>query len=345
MNFDELISVGKLAFGYELPKAAQSDLIDKIGAKPVFEIYKDVNIDLFSALSICKLWDGHAINDRTLFYEVERLFEDGYDLYEQVRKLCSFVEKNGTNFNYYSEFSELSDIIINYETILEMASKYGHDSFPLGTVRHYLQGDGYDETDYFDVQFTDSFYCIGATPERTFKRNINVARDVLIRKFCAIIIDIFLDMLMVDKEQSVLFLDSLNFKLLEDIDGLTKHYVKLLLCAQNNAKGTIKFSSSEITQKIQGVSVTTLVAWRKALEEYEKLPGRRHNDALPKRMDVYLSKLEGKSSKNIQDKYPEENLARLIATAQQNDIARLMSIYPSLPPLPEISAAVKKKKL
>jgi hypothetical protein len=72
----------------------------------------------------------------------------------------------------------------------------------------------------------------------------------------------------------------------------------------------------------------TVAAYREVLKAYGARPGRRRNDALPKRMDVYLRKTSGEPYSDIEARYPDENIARMLQDAIKKDIPKLKELYP-----------------
>ena len=76
-----------------------------------------------------------------------------------------------------------------------------------------------------------------------------------------------------------------------------------------------------------------LAAWEAAVKEYESTHKRRANDALPKRIKVYLRWRTDEPFSNIQKDYPDENLSRLFENAITKDMPKLKGIFPVLPDL------------
>ena len=218
-----------------------------------------------------------------------------------------------------------------------MAEKEGYESFPPGTMEVFYESNDEDERkSSYNVPFSSLFFAVDATPDESFRRNIAIAQEILVKELCSIIETIFCDLLLVDKKEAVLFLNSQKLYLLENVDGLTKEYVQHVLSKKHQIVAE-KFSSTDIAITIKNISKLTLDPWHKAIADFELEKGNRKNSALAKRMRVFLRRLEGESPTDIQKDYPNENLTRMLATAQNKDVQELKKCFPELPPLPNIT--------
>jgi hypothetical protein len=69
--------------------------------------------------------------------------------------------------------------------------------------------------------------------------------------------------------------------------------------------------------------------WQKAIEEYESHHTQRKNDALPRRMRLFLRLMSGEPYTDLEQ--DTDNLNRDIKNAHKKDIPRLKEKFPSLP--------------
>ncbi|MDL2314255.1 hypothetical protein LJC36_04675 [Desulfovibrio sp. OttesenSCG-928-C14] len=90
--------------------------------------------------------------------------------------------------------------------------------------------------------------------------------------------------------------------------------------------------SITVPEELRIIPKITVAAWNTAIQQYEEHHAKRKNDALPKRMRIYLRYVSGESFSSIETDHP--NLSRTLTLAREKDIPTLKGVFPDLPELP-----------
>ena len=149
----------------------------------------------------------------------------------------------------------------------------------------------------------------------------------------------FVSQFVVDKLQAVHLLDDNGFSLVQEVRGLSQVTVDKILAAKTATSSlphtVVPGSASEPPQQPTAESASdAIAAWQDAIEAFKLLPDTRDNSALPRRMSLYLQRLQGASHKKLSATNP--NLSRDLDDAKKKDIPKLLEINPNLPLLPEL---------
>jgi hypothetical protein len=174
----------------------------------------------------------------------------------------------------------------------------------------------------------DVFYISFITPN--FKESSRLFRQI------------FHESLLFNRYAAVEALEKAHYQLVAEVKGITKDFVKTVNSMIQQSALPASLSALPAKQENLIAEDATppppdaeamlppivIAAFRKALEDYKARPGRRRNDALPKRMDVYLLKASGEPYSDIQEKYQDENIARMLQDAIEKDIPKLKKLYP-----------------
>ena len=156
------------------------------------------------------------------------------------------------------------------------------------------------------------------------------------------------DAIPIEKKAAVVYLNSCNCPFMHDVKGMTKAFVESI---NIEAPNTIDSSTSaNRTILTESINIVAQKAWETAIKDYNENHKQRTNDALPRRMWLYVKSLAGYHYSQLTTERLTElnckdelsNLDRDLKYAKTDGYEIMRRLYPDLPPLP-VNLPISKK--